>query len=293
MDHVAPTPGAPTPGSPALDAAAHGDEYLDADTLGTPHMLARRQGPVGWMLFNNPARHNAVRLEMWAAIPRILQAFDADPTIRVIAVSGTGDRAFVSGADISQFEQHRSGPKAVAAYDQVAEHATAALKSTPKPTVAVIRGWCIGGGVGIAVSCDLRWATETATFGIPAGRLGLGYGMSGVKTLMDLVGPARTKDLFFTARHVPAPEALAMGLIDRIISASDLLGTAQAHLETIAANAPLTLRTLKATVAALADGAPVDDPSIAAMVAACFDSADYAEGRRAFMKNRPPVFTGT
>ena len=274
------------------DAATLGDEYMDAATLGTPHMLARRHGPVGWMVFNNPARRNAVRLDMWAAIPRILHAFEADPGIRVIAVSGAGDRAFVSGADISQFEQQRSGPEAVAAYDDVAEQATAALKSASKPTVAVIRGWCIGGGVGVAVSCDLRWAADSATFGVPAGRLGLGYGMAGVKTLMDLVGPARTKDIFYTARHIPAAEALAMGLIDRVVPGATLLDMAHAQFDGIAANAPLTLRTLKAAVAALADGAPTDDPAIAAMVAGCFASDDYAEGRRAFMEKRPPVFQG-
>lgn len=279
MDHLA----------AMTDAAVLGDEHMDA---GTPYMLARRQGPVGWMVFNNPARRNAVRLDMWAAIPRILGAFDADPGIRVIALAGAGDRAFVSGADISQFERQRSGPDAIAAYDRTAEQATVALQSAAKPTVAVIRGWCIGGGVGIAVGCDLRWAADTATFGVPAGRLGLGYGMAGVKTLMDLVGPARTKDIFYTARHIGAPEALAMGLIDQVVPAADLLDRAHAQFATIAAHAPLTLRTLKATVAALGRGAATDDPAIAAMVGACFASDDYAEGRRAFMEKRPPVFQG-
>lgn len=272
------------------DAITLGDEYMDP---GTPYMAARREGPVGWMVFNNPARRNAVRVDMWAAIPRILQAFDADPAIRVIALAGAGDRAFVAGADISQFENQRSSPEAIAEYERVGEAASAALKGANKPTVAVIRGWCIGGGVGVAVNCDLRFAAEGARFGVPAGRLGLGYAMPGVKTLVDLVGPANTKEIFYTARHFTAAEAMNMGLVNRVVPDAGLLDFARTQFDTIAANAPLTLHTLKRTVAALAQGAPVDDPGIAAMVRACFASNDYTEGRRAFMEKRPPVFTGT
>ena len=263
----------------------------DIDT-GTPRMIARKRGPVGWMIFNNPERRNAVGSDMWAAIPGILADFGEDPAIRVIALTGAGDRAFVSGADISQFEQQRSTPETVAAYDAVSEQATKALKAAAKPTVAVIRGWCIGGGLGIAVSCDLRFATETSKFGVPAGRLGLGYALPGVKTLNDLVGPAYTKEIFFTARHFSAAEALGMGLVNRVLPEAEFDSFIEAQFATIAANAPLTLHTLKRSVAELARGNEADVEAIAQLVQDCFASDDYKEGRRAFMEKRKPVFTG-
>ncbi len=263
----------------------------DIDT-GTPRMIARKEGPVGWMVFNNPDRRNAVGSDMWAAIPGILADFADDPAIRVIALTGAGDRAFVSGADISQFEQQRSTPDTVAAYDAVSEQATKALKAAAKPTVAVIRGWCIGGGLGIAVSCDLRFATEGSKFGVPAGRLGLGYALPGVKTLNDLVGPAYTKEIFFTARHFSAAEALGMGLVNRVLPDTEFDAFIAAQFASIAANAPLTLHTLKRSVAELARGNEADTAAIAALVESCFASEDYKEGRRAFMEKRKPVFTG-
>ncbi len=261
--------------------------------IATDRMIARTDGAVGWMVFNNPARRNAVSSDMWAAMPGILAGFAADPAIRVIALCGAGDRAFVSGADISQFETERAGTDAVAKYDAVAEAATAALKTVGKPTVAVIRGWCIGGGVGIASACDLRICNEGARFGVPAGRLGLGYGMAGVKTLMDLVGPAYAKEIFFTARHFSAAEAQGMGLVNRVIPDAELDGAAAQMLAMIAANAPLTLHAVKRTVGELARGSDADAALCERLVADCFASADYAEGRRAFMAKRSPVFTGT
>ena len=260
--------------------------------FGSSRMIARKEGAVGWMVFNNPARRNAVSLDMWAAIPLILADFEADPAIRVIALTGAGDRAFVSGADISQFEQQRSSAEAVAEYDRVADHASAALKTVGKPTIAVIRGWCIGGGVGIAVSCDMRFATEASKFGVPAGRLGLGYSMPGVKTLVDLVGPSYAKEIFYTARHFTAAEAMGMGLVNRVLPDADFDAFVQAQCAMIAENAPLTLSTLKRTVAELARGHKADAEAIDRLVKACFASADYAEGRRAFMEKRKPVFTG-
>ena len=260
---------------------------------GTPRMLAHANGPVGWITFNNPDRRNAVSLDMWAALPGILHHFDTDPAIRVIALQGAGDRAFVAGADISQFEKLRSSADSVAEYDRTSERATAALKSATKPTVAVIRGWCIGGGVGIAVACDLRFAAASAKFGVPAGRLGLGYAMPGVKTLMDLVGPAYTKEIFYTARHFTADEALAMRLVNRVMPDAELDAFVHAQFETIAANAPLTLHALKRTVAELAKGHQADAHAVDALVKACFASNDYKEGRTAFMEKRKPVFTGT
>lgn len=266
---------------------------LDASALGTTRMLARVEGPVGWMTFNNPERRNAVSLDMWAAIPTILERFAQDPAIRVIAVTGTGDKAFVAGADISQFEKVRSTPATVAEYERVAERASTALKTVGKPTVAVIRGYCIGGGVAVAINCDLRFAAASAKFGIPAGRLGLGYAMPGVKTLVDLVGPAFAKEIFYTARHFTAAEALGMGLVNRALPDAELDAFVATQFETIAANAPLTLHTLKRAVAELARGPDADKAAIGQLVQDCFASNDYKEGRQAFMEKRKPRFTGT
>ena len=258
----------------------------------TPRMIARTDGPVGWMVFNNEARRNAVSLDMWEAIPAILQRFDADPAIRVIALTGAGTSAFVSGADISQFAEQRANEAQTAAYDRISAAATQAIKAVRKPTVAAIRGYCIGGGLGIAATCDLRWATEGSKFGVPAGRLGLGYAHPGVKTLLDIVGPAYTKEIFFTARHFTATEAQAMGFVNRALPENAFDAWVAQELATIAANAPLTLAALKLTVAELLRGHEADLAPVEAAVTACFASADYKEGRTAFMEKRKPVFQG-
>ena len=261
-------------------------------SLPSEKMQARVEGPVGWLVFDNPARRNAVSLDMWEAMATALTAFEADPDVRVIVLRGEGGRAFVAGADISQFEQQRSSPESIAAYDAVSERASRALANAVKPTIAMIEGFCIGGGVGIAITCDLRVANEDARFAIPAARLGLGYGPSGVKRLIDLVGPAYTKEIFFTARRFDAAEALAMGLVNRVVPAADLGATVAAMCAMIAANAPLTIAALKRTAGELARGAEGDMAACEALIAGCFASADYVEGRRAFMDKRPPVFKG-
>lgn len=258
----------------------------------TPQMLAHVDGPVGWMTFSNPARRNAVSLEMWAAIPGILAGFDADPAIRIVALTGAGDRAFVSGADISQFAEQRANPAQMAEYDRVSAAATQAIKQLRKPSVAIIRGYCIGGGLGVAATCDLRWATAGSKFGVPAGRLGLGYAHPGVKTLMDIVGPAYTKEIFFAAKHFTAAEAQTMGFVNRIVPEDAFDAWVTAELATIAANAPLTLAALKLTVGELLRGHEADLARADAAVTACFASADYKEGRTAFMEKRKPIFQG-
>ena len=258
----------------------------------TPRMTAHTDGPVGWMVFDNPARRNAVSREMWAAIPDIIAGFDADPAIRVIALTGAGDRAFVSGADISQFAEQRASEEQTAAYDRISAAATNAIKAVAKPTVAVIRGYCIGGGLGVAACCDLRWATDGSKFGVPAGRLGLGYAHSGVKTLLDIVGPAYTKEIFYTAKHFTAAEAQGMGFVNRVLPEAGFDAWVAAELAAIAANAPLTLAALKTTVAELLRGHQGDLDRAEAAVARCFASADYVEGRTAFMEKRQPAFKG-
>ncbi len=191
--------------------------------LATDNMLAEVDGSIGWMTFNKPARRNAVSLDMWEAMPVILDRFEQDPAVRVIVLKGAGDQAFVSGADISQFEQARASPDSNAHYEAVSGAAGRRLTGCSKPTIAMIRGFCIGGGLAIAIGCDIRIAGEGARFGIPAARLGLGYGTSGVKQLMQLVGPSFTKEIFFTARHFSSTEAREMGLVNRVV-ADDIAG---------------------------------------------------------------------
>ncbi len=260
--------------------------------LPTEKMLARIEGPIGWMTFNNPTRRNAVSLEMWQAIPTILDRFENDPAVRVIVLHGAGEAAFVAGADISQFEKTRSSPESNAQYEHALEDASRRLYECSKPTIAMIHGYCIGGGVALAVCCDLRIAADDAKFGIPAVRLGLGYGHKGVKKLMDLVGPSYTKEIFFTARQFTAAEAQTMGLVNRVLPVAELDAYVRGYCATIADNAPMTINALKRTVGELVKGADGDLALSDRLVKACFESQDFVEGRRAFMEKRRPVFRG-
>jgi enoyl-CoA hydratase len=262
-------------------------------SLKTARMIAWAEGSIGWIVFNNPERRNAVSLEMWQGLGDAVEELTGDPEVRVIVLRGAGGRAFVSGADISQFEAQRSSPETIAAYNVVSARAQRLLETTSKPTIAMIEGWCIGGGVGLAITCDMRFANKASRFGIPATRLGLGYGPSGVNKLMQLVGPAKVKEIFFTARHFTSEEAKAMGLVNALFPDGELESSVRATCATIAENAPLTIAAIKRAVAELS--IPAETADIAAcdrMVEACFASEDYIEGRRAFMEKRRPVFRG-
>jgi enoyl-CoA hydratase len=259
----------------------------------TERMIAEKDGAIGWITFNNPARHNAVSMVMWEALLDIVNDFDRDESIRVIVIRGAGDKAFISGADISEFEEKRSSPETTRAYNATSHKANKALKHAGKPTIAMIRGYCIGGGVALALSCDIRIAADGAKFGVPAARLGLGYEYDGVRKLMDVVGPSFAKEIFFTARQFTAQEAVTMGLVNRTVADDRLETYVRDYAATIAANAPLTVSSIKSIVAeALKDDAERDMGLCEQVVDRCFNSADYVEGRTAFMEKRKPVFNG-
>ncbi|MGH7248622.1 MAG: enoyl-CoA hydratase, partial [Pseudomonadota bacterium] len=239
-------------------------------------------------------RHNAVSLEMWEATKRILDDFAVDKDIRVVVLTGAGGKAFVSGADISKFESERASLEAARAYNAKSEAAYSSIYEFPKPTIAMIRGYCIGGGVGLASCCDLRICSDNSRFAVPAAKLGLGYGFTGLKRLIDIVGPAFAKEIFYTARQFDAQEALAMGLVNRVVPAAELENAARSITDMICANAPLTLKAVKFTVGeVLKDESKRNITHTTELVEQCFASRDYGEGRAAFMEKRKPVFTGT
>jgi len=259
----------------------------------TNKMLSRKDGHVGYVIFNNPERRNAVSLEMWEVTARILDDFSKDDDVRVVVLTGAGDKAFVSGADISRFENERANEEAIARYNQTVERANAAIYDYPKPTIAMIRGFCIGGGVGLALCCDLRICSDDSRFAVPAAKLGLGYPFHGLKKLVDVVGPSFAKEIFYTARQFDAEEARAMGLVNRVVKAAELEAYVKKYADTIGQNAPMTIATTKFIIGEVVkDESKRDLAKCAAMVKKCFESNDYTEGRRAFMEKRTPVFTG-
>ena len=254
-------------------------------------ILSATSGPIGALTFNNPARHNAMSLDMWRGAATVLETFERDPAIRVIVLTGAGGKAFVSGADISKFEDERATLDAVAEYNASVDRFSTALLSGTKPTIAMIRGFCVGGGVGIAVCCDLRIANDTARFAVPAAKLGLGYGYENVRRIVDLVGPPFATEMLLTARQFDAAEAARAGLVNRVVPDSEIDRTVRELAETIAGNAPLTIQAVKRIMRELSSDRP-DVAACDALVRKCFESADYREGRRAFMEKRKAEFRG-
>lgn len=243
--------------------------------------------------FNNPARHNALSVDMWEAVPPLLAQAQDDDRVRLVVFSGAGDKAFVSGADITQFEDMRAAKEAVAYYEKMAETTLMGIADFPKPTLACIRGYCIGGGVNVAISCDIRIASTDSVFAIPAARLGLGYRYSAMKNLVDLIGPGAAKDLFFTARRIDATEAKSLGLVSRVCESDALPALLAEYASAMADNAPLTVMAGKAITREILKPSPeLDHALCASLIRGCFESADYTEGRTAFMQKRKPVFNG-
>ncbi|NOX52367.1 MAG: enoyl-CoA hydratase [Gammaproteobacteria bacterium] len=261
--------------------------------LETQRMQAHVEGGIGWMIFNNPARHNALSLEMWQGISDILQHFTENDDVRVVVMRGAGGKAFVSGADISEFDDKRSNAEQERAYGKISGQATRWLNHLEKPLIALIEGYCIGGGLATALAADIRIASADSKFGIPAAKLGLGYGYEGLAKLARVVGPSHARDIMFSARFFDSSEAMHMGLINFVEDRDDIEEKCLAYAQRIAANAPLTVRAAKAAVNAWEAGTKESDVALVReMVEVCFNSADYEEGRSAFAQKRTPKFRG-
>lgn len=262
-------------------------------TLATTKIIAEVDGHIGWLTFNQPEKRNAMSIEMWQGLGDALEQFQHDDAVRVVVMKGAGSKAFVSGADISEFEQHRATAEQKAQYGAITARGNKWLRKFDKPLIAMIQGFCIGGGLATALGADVRIATPGSVFGIPAARLGLGYDYAGLATLARLVGPSSARDILLSARFLDADEALRIGLINRIVGEDQLEAEVRAYAGLIAKNAPMTIRAAKAALNEWErDPADRDLARVEALVNACFDSDDYAEGRRAFAEKRKPEFRG-
>ncbi|MDJ0390558.1 enoyl-CoA hydratase [Roseomonas sp. E05] len=266
---------------------------ISASPGATTKILTRKQDGIGWLTINQPEKRNAISLAMWDAIAAAAEDFAADDTVRVVVMHGVGGKAFASGADISEFDRVRADAAAQEAYSRRSSAARRKLESLRKPLIAMIEGFCIGGGYAVALMADLRIASADSRFGIPAARLGIAYGQESLARLVALTGPALAKEILFTGRQLDATEALACRLVNRVVPPEQLEEVVTALALEIARNAPLSVEASKLAIDQIAGDPAARDPALVERLnRACFDSADYAEGRRAFMEKRAPVFAG-
>ena len=269
--------------------AKFGKKSTFAATSGAMH--ARKEGGVGWMTYDQQAKFNAVTYDMRSAIPRIMQDFESDTEVRVVVITGAGDKAFIAGSDISQFSEKRSSEDARRMYDKVSEEANLSMRNFTKPMIAMIKGYCLGAGVITAMLCDFCSPLTMRSLEPPP--LGLGFDYDSVDDLVKRVGPSYAAEMLFTGDRYGAMDALKMGLINRVVTSSELEPTVQDIASTIATNAPLTLRSIKTSIRnSQMDERARDMAMVNTQINACFDSEDYKEGRQSFLEKRVPVFKG-
>jgi enoyl-CoA hydratase/carnithine racemase len=256
----------------------------------TSKLIAEIRGFTGYVVLNAAQRRNALSLDMWQGLPEIVATFDADPAVRCIVVTGAGSEAFAAGADISEFDDHRATTDGAKRYDQATHDATASIAGCAKPVVAAVRGFCYGGGMALAMACDLRLASDDAKFCIPAAKLGVGYGFDGTAALVAKLGPALAAEILFTARTYSAHEALMKGIIHALAPVADFDNVLKGYTATLAGNAPLTIKAAKSAIRALISGR--ERETAERNIADCMTSDDYREGRKAFLEKRKPNFQG-
>jgi enoyl-CoA hydratase/carnithine racemase len=256
-------------------------------------LLVQQDGPIATVVFNRPRVRNAISLAMWKELARVAETLTVDDSVRAIVFRGAGTEAFASGADISEFRENRKDTATALAYNMQTEAAYTGIRDCPKPTVAMIHGYCMGGAMAVAMACDLRFAAEGSAFGIPAAKLSIIYPVDAVGQLVELVGPAYAKDILFSARTVPDREALAIGFIQRLLPANELERATYDYLRTVAANAPLSVQGSKQTIHACLAGLDHERRrALKALALETYESEDYREGTRAFLEKRAPAFRG-
>lgn len=261
-------------------------------SLDTQKILANVEHGVGTVTFNNPERRNAMSLEMWQGLGDAMEAFERDDDVRVVVMRGAGGKSFAAGADISEFDKHRANAEQKKTYNDIASRAHQGMSRLAKPLIAMIDGFCVGGGLAIALGADVRIASNVSSFGIPAAKLGLGYDYDGLAALARLVGPSTAKDMLFSARFLDTAEALRVGLVNFAVEPAELEAQVRAYASRIAGNAPLTVHAAKAAVRLFEQYSATDASAVSALVDRCFDSEDYREGRTAFLEKRTPQFKG-
>jgi enoyl-CoA hydratase len=254
---------------------------------------AETKGPIGWLIWDNPSKVNALSPPMYDDALRVIEAYEADPAVKVVVMRGAGRKSFISGADITSFEKSRANAEATRQARETPEKLRRTMLDMEKPLIAMIYGYCLGGGLGMALNADLRFASSDSQFGIPAAHRGVAYAPDGLKQLVDLVGPSTAKDIMFSARRLKSDEALRVGLINRVLDAEELEADTIAYAETLAANAPLSIRASKFFLNQLGlERAQRDEARMAAMQVEAANSEDFKEATRSFIEKRRPVFQG-